>query len=177
MNHSVQTDDRPTRAASPASAGARPGRTARKFPLTDLSVWLMVTLIAVGLPRTVLADLDIVRPESSLLYYILALAPFAVWLVVAVFHDARKPFMNFVVVGVLYGLSLVVIHQALWNAGASLGHNPPVAAVNFADSVDPAYQQLALRGYTVMIAMAIGVGTGLVAGLVAMTARARRSRR
>ena len=80
-----------------------------------MPTWLMLALVAVGLPRTILADLDIVAPESSLLYYVLALTPFAVWLAVAVLRKSRRPFMDFLVLGVLYGLSLVVVHQLLWD--------------------------------------------------------------
>ena len=32
----------------------------RRFPLTDMPVWLMLVLVALGLPRALLADLDIV---------------------------------------------------------------------------------------------------------------------
>lgn len=150
----------------------------RTFLLTDMPVGLMLLLTGLGLPRTILADLDIVAPESSLLYYVLALVPFAAWFGVAVGRATRKPVMDFLVLGVVYGLSLVVVHQVLWNAAQSLGHKPPASAVNFANSFDPAFHDLALRAYTSMIAMGIGLGTGLAAGLVAVIAHVvRRSRR
>jgi hypothetical protein len=142
-----------------------------------MPVWLMLTLVAIGLPRTILADLGIVEPESSLLYYFLALTPFAAWLVVAIFRETRKPIADFLMLGTLYGLSLVIVHQILWDVGTSLGHEPPAAAVSFADSVSPAFHDLALRGYTIMIAMLIGIGTGLVAALIALAAKAVRSSR
>jgi hypothetical protein len=142
-----------------------------------MPVWVMTLLVALGLPRTILADLDIVAPESSLLYYVLALTPFAAWVIVAVFRKSRKPFWDFLVLGILYGVSLIAVHQALWNVGPSLGHRPPTAAVNFADSFDAAFRELAIRGYTIMIALVIGVGTGLIAALVASVANAVRSRR
>ena len=127
----------------------------RTFPLTDMPYGLMLALVCAGLPRTVLADLSIVTPESSLLYYVLALAPFALWLAVAVGRPTRKPVMDFLILGVLYGLSLVLVHQLLWDAGGSVGH----------------------RSYTSIIAMAIGVGTGLIGSAVAALAGwARRSR-
>ena len=137
----------------------------------------MVVLVAVGLPRTILADLGIVQPESSLLYYILALTPFAAWLAVAVVRKSRRPFRDFLVLGVLYGLSLVVVHQLLWNVGPALGHQPPAGAVNFANQFSPALHDLALRAYTIMIAMIIGIGTGLVTAVVAVVANVARSRR
>jgi hypothetical protein len=149
----------------------------RDFPMTDMPTWLMLGLVALGLPRTILADLDIVAPESSLLYYVLALTPFAVWLVVAIVRTSRKPFRDFLVLGVLYGLSLVIVHQALWDVGPGLGHNPPESAVDFADQFSPAWREFALRAYTSGIAMVIGVGTGLVAALVAVGARVWRTSR
>jgi hypothetical protein len=149
----------------------------RRFPLTDMPIWLMLGLVALGLPRTILADLDIVTPERSLLYYVLALTPFAVWLVVAIVRASNRPFADFLVLGVLYGLSLVLVHQVLWDAGPSLGHDPPASAVDFAERFSPAWRELALRGYTGGIAMVIGVGTGLVAGLIAVAASAWRTRR
>jgi hypothetical protein len=154
-----------------------PGLLHRSFPLTDMPTWLMLVLVAVGLPRTLLADLGIVAPDSSLFYFFLALAPFAVWLTVAVARRSRRPFTDFVVLGILYGLSLVAVHQLLWGLGPSLGHQPPEGAVRFAEQFAPAWQDLALRGYTVAIAMLIGVGTGVVAGLVASVAHLWRSGR
>lgn len=59
--------------------------------------------------------------------------PFAVWLAVTVVRGSRRPFRDFLMVGVLYGLSLVIIHQVLWTAGPSLRHNPPASAGEFAD--------------------------------------------
>jgi hypothetical protein len=149
----------------------------RSFPLTDMPTWLMLVLAAAGLPRTLLTDLGIVAPDSSLLYFFLALAPFAAWLTVAIARRSSRPFTDFVVLGILYGLSLVVVHQLLWGLGPSLGHRPPEGAVRFAERFSPALQDLALRGYTVAIAMLIGAGTGVVAGLVALAAHLWRSRR
>jgi len=154
----------------------RPGLLNHSFPLTDMPTWLMLALVALGLPRTFLEDLDIVAPESGLLYFFLALTPFAVWLVVAVVRQSRKPFMDFLVLGVLYGLSLAVVHQALWNVASSLGHRPPDGAVSFAEQFSPDWYELALRGYTVGIALMIGIGTGLVAALVAVVAQKWRRR-
>ena len=142
-----------------------------------MPTWLVLGLVALGLPRTILEDLGIVRPEGSALYYVLALAPFAVWLVVALTRRTNRPLMDFVVVGVLYGLSLVVVHQVLWDLGPALGHHPPEAAVAFAARFDPPFRELALRGYTVLVALAIGTGTGLVTAVVAVIAHRMRRRR
>lgn len=159
------------------NTGAEVERTKRPFFLTDMPVWLMLTLVALGLPRTILADLGIVEPEGSLFYYFLALTPFAAWLAVAIFRETRKPIADFLMLGTLYGLSLVVVHQVLWDLGPSLGHQPPAGAVSFAESVSPALYELALRGYTIVVAMLIGVGAGVVAALIALVAKAVRSAR
>lgn len=148
----------------------------RTVPLTDMPLWLMLVLLAIAQPRTILEDLNVVAPESSLLYYILALTPFVAWFAVALVRPSRQPFMDFVVLGILYGLSLALVHQALWDVGSSLGAHPPAGAVSFASGVAPSLRELALRGYTVVIAMMIGVGSGLVVGLAALVARAGRSR-
>jgi len=148
--------------------------TARRFPGTDMPVALTLALVAAGLPRTVLADLGIVAPESSLLYYVLALAPFAAWTAVALVRSTRRPFLDFLVLGALYGLSLIVVHQILWDAGPSLGHSPPESALAFAARFDPAWRELALRAYTSGIAMMIGLGSGAAVGVVAWCAQAWR---
>lgn len=120
-------------------------------PATNLPVWLVLALVALGIPRTVLSDLDVVAPESGLLYYCLALVPFAAWLAVAVVRRNRRPFVDFLLVGVLYGVSLVIVHQLLSSEGLGLEE--------------------------VGIAMTIGVGTGLVVGLVALVVKALRRQR
>jgi hypothetical protein len=71
----------------------------RRFFLTNLPTWLMLVLLSLGLPRTVLADLGVVAPESSWFYFVLALTPFVVWLAVAVFRPSRRPFLDFLVLG------------------------------------------------------------------------------
>lgn len=173
----TSSDTRLGTAAREARRAQRPGFLDSEFVLTDMPTWLMLVLVALGLPRTILADLGIVAPGSSLLYYVLALTPFAVWLAVAVARRSARTFMDFVVLGVLYGLSLVVVHQVLWDVGPSLGHNPPANAIGFAEQFAFAWHELALRGYTVAIAMVIGVGTGLAAAVVAVVANVWRSRR
>lgn len=141
-----------------------------------MPAWLMLALVALGLPRTILADLGIVAPESSRVYFVLALTPFAVWLAVAVVRPTKSPLTDHLVVGGLYGLSLVIIHEALWSVASSLGHHPPPSAVDFAARFDPPLDTVALHGYSFVIAMMIGLGSGLVIGLVATVAKLVRAR-
>ncbi|GAA1532070.1 hypothetical protein GCM10009678_13010 [Actinomadura kijaniata] len=162
----------PDRAAlSPPARG--PGRD---FPATDMPTGLMLGLVALGLPRTVLADLDIVAPQSGLLYYVLALTPFAAWLAVALVRRTRRPGRDFLMLGFLYGLSLLVVHQVLWTTGTTSGH-PPQSVADFADSLPAGWQEFILRSFSSGIAVTIGVGTGLVAAAIAWCAHAWRSRR
>ncbi|MQA79825.1 MAG: hypothetical protein GEV10_15310 [Streptosporangiales bacterium] len=137
--------------------------------------WLLLGLIALGLPRTILADLGIVAPESSSIYYVLALTPFAVWLAVAVCRRTGSPIKDHLVAGTLYGLSLVIVHEALWAAGSSLGHHPLQSAVRLAERFSPPLRELVLHGYALVIAMTIGLGVGLTAGVVAAVARRART--
>lgn len=138
---------------------------------TELPGWLLLTLIVLGLPRTVLTDLGIVAPDSSSLYYVLALTPFAVWLAVAIFRRTGSPIKDHLVAGTLYGLSLVVVHEALWAARSSIGHHPPQSAIRLAERFSPPLSELVLHGYALVIAMMIGLGVGLTAGVVAAIAK------
>lgn len=155
---------------------SRPG-TRRPARFTDMPAWLLLTLVAIGLPRTVLADLDIVQPESGLLYSFLALGPFAAWLAVAIIRRTSRPITDFAVLGAAYGLSLTVVHHVLWNAAAGYGNRPPASAVDFARNFGAGLREIALHGYTIMIGMMIGIGSGLVAALIALTATTVRRRR
>lgn len=154
-----------------------PGPLRRNAFGTELPAWLLLALVALGLPRTVLADLGVVGPESSWLYYVLALTPFAVWLAVALFRRTSSPLKDHLVAGALYGLSLVVVHEALRAAGSSLGHRPPQPGVTLAERFGSPLRELVLHGYMLVIAMTIGVGVGLAAGIVAVVARRVRTAR
>ena len=79
--------------------------------------------------------------------------------------------------GALYGVSLLLVHQALWDVGPALGEHPPASAVDFAARFASDHRELALRAYTSGIAMVIGLGTGLVLSAIAVGARVWRSRR
>jgi hypothetical protein len=137
---------------------------------TEWPAWLLTALIALGLPRTILADLGIVTPESSWVYYVLALAPFAVWFLVAIFRRTRSPVRDHVVAGAMYGLSLAVVHEALWTVGSSLGHHPPTGASSLAGKFGSPLRDLVLHGSTLLIAMGIGLGVGLTAAILAAVA-------
>lgn len=154
-----------------ADAELSPNLMRRNAPGTGMPVWLIAGLVALGLPRTILADLGIVAPESSWVYFVLALTPFAVWLAVAVLRATNSPLVDHLAVGALYGLSLVIVHEALWSVASSMGHHPLQGAVDFAARFDSPLDVVALHGYTFVIAMTIGLGSGLVMGVVAAVAK------
>lgn len=131
---------------------------------------LLLGLIALGVPRTALADLGIIEPEGSWVYYVFALTPFAVWFALAMFRRTGTPVMDHLVAGTLYGLSLIAVHETLWAIGASTGHYPPQAALSMAAGLDSPLRDVVLHGYTSLIAMMIGLGVGAVAALVAVVA-------
>ena len=141
-----------------------------------MPVWLVLLLTLLMVPRTLLSDLGIIVAETPV-YYVFALVPYAAWLGVAIFRKSEKPFREFLVLGVLYSLTLIVIHQLLWNNGTELGHQLPRAALDFGAKFDPPLRELAVRGYTIMISLLIGVGSGAVFGLIAALMRRIRTRR
>jgi hypothetical protein len=147
----------------------------RTFILTSMPVWLVMVLTFIMVPRTLLSDLGIIIAETPV-YYVFALTPYAVWLSIALLRKSEKPFQEFLVLGVLYSLTLILIHQTLWNNGTELGHQLPQAALDFGARFGPSLRDLAVRGYTIMISLLIGVGSGAVVGLIAAAARYIRSR-
>lgn len=167
----------------PTEAATKQVKRSRRGILgADLTVWAMLILVALGLPRTVLADLGILVPEGSWLYYVVALAPYAVWLAVAVLRRTATPIRDHLLVGALYALSLVVIHELFWNVESSQGHNPPRAALELASGFASPVRELVIHGYEFGVATMIGVGSGAVMALVALAAtgvrrlRGRRTR-
>lgn len=150
-----------------------PGILGRHLLGTGMPGWIMLGLVVLGLPRTVLEDLGVVAPESSWVYYVLALTPFAAWLAVAVVRRTATPIRDHLVTGALYGLSLVIVHEALWAAGPSAG--PESGAVSLAQGFGSPLRELVLHGYTVGIAMMIGLGVGAVAAVVAAAAKGART--
>lgn len=151
------------------------GKNARRG--APMTWWTMVGLAALGLPRTVLSDLGIIETDGSVLYFVLALGPYAVWLAVAVLRRTPRPLRDHLLTGVLYGLSLVVVHELLWSVETSQGQDPPQAAIDLATRFDSPLSDLVIHGSEFGVAMMIGVGSGLVMALIALIANWIRSRR
>lgn len=161
----------PDRRSAMTTPGQKPANALQRGLLcSDMPLWMMLGLVALGLPRTVLTDLGVLEAEGSVLYYVVALVPYAVWLLVAVMRRTRTPMRDHIFTGILYGLSLVVIHELLWNVESSQGHNPPQAALDLARGFASPIAEVVVHGYEFTIAMMIGVGSGIVIAVIAYVA-------
>lgn len=153
------------------ASGDKPSRVVSRGILgSDMPVWIMLVLVGLALPRTVLTDIGVIEPDGPLIYYVLALAPYAVWLTVAVLRRTPTPLRDHALVGTLYGLSLVLVHEIFWNVESSQGHNPPQEAIDLASGFDAPIQDLVIHGYEFVVAMMIGVGSGIVMAIIAFAA-------
>lgn len=139
--------------------------------------WAVAGLAALGVPRTVLSDLGVIETDGSVLYFVLALGPYAVWLAVALVRRTSTPLRDHLLTGVLYGLCLVIVHELFWTAETSQGQSPPQAAIDLAAGYDAPISDLVIHGSEFLVAMMIGVGSGLVMALIALVVTMIRSRR
>ncbi len=145
--------------------GERPRR--RGLLGADMSLWLMGSLVALTIPRTVLTDIGVLEADESLLYFVLALAPYAVWLAAAVLRRTRTPLRDHLLVGGLYGLSLILVHELFWNFETSQGQNPPQGAIDLAAGFTEPVSTFVIHASEFGIAMMIGLGSGVVMASIA----------
>lgn len=131
---------------------APPARRPLGVPLLAL-----VGLAALGLPRVILHDLHVID-EPDPLNWALALAPVAVWILVAVLKKVPNPFLTVLVIGAFYGVMLVVAHQLLWDA--AFGGNPPALGNTGMGTVVP-------RLASIPGSLFAGALLGAVGGLIA----------
>lgn len=132
-----------------------------RFPL-----WLTAALAVLTLPRAVVHDLRLL-PFDSFLYLALAIIPWIIWLLVAVFWKTKKPLLDFIIVGAAYGLLLALAHQILWSV--SWSDNLPHLQGNLEGKLDPAVESLLLRTAAFISSVITGLVTGLIFGLVALS--------
>lgn len=139
----------------------------------DLPLLYIVLLAALTLPRVVVHDLGMIAIDSPA-YTTLAVAPLLVWLVVAIFRRTKRPFVDFVVLGVAYGVFLGLTHQILWDA--SWGDNPPHIGGNLTGKFSPLAESVILRAFALGSSIITGVVFGAAFGLVAVVATKLRER-
>lgn len=132
------------------------------FPL-----WLVLGLVALTVPRAIVHDLKLL-PFTSLPYIILAVTPWLIWLAVALLHKTKKPLMQFLIIGLTYGVVLGITHQLLWDM--SWGNNPPQLHGNLEGQLDATLEAFVLRCAAFASSLATGVITGFIFGVIATAA-------
>ena len=122
-----------------------------------------------------LHDLDLVH-EGTVVNAVLVFVPPLVWIVTVVAWRVSRPLLTLVLVGLWYGVVLLVTHQLLWQS--SLGGRDVSLGGNLA-GLNPVLQQLVVRGFAAVSSLATGLLVGTVTGLVAwgVSAAAGRVRR
>ena len=98
-----------------------------------LPILALLGLAALGIPRVILHDLHLIE-EGSPVTWILSLLPVAVWITVAVLKRVPHPFLTVLMIGVFYGVMLVITHQLLWESAfdgrtIAVGDGPIAALV------------------------------------------------
>jgi hypothetical protein len=139
----------------------------------DLPIIAIALLAALTLPRVVVHDLRLIEIDSPA-YTALAVAPLLIWLLVALFRRTQRPFFDFLVVGLAYGLFLGVTHQILWDA--SWAGNPPHMGGNLAGKLNPFVESLILRAFALGSSIVTGLVFGAAFGIVAVMATKFRDR-
>lgn len=139
------------------------GRSRRSLGISPLGI---VALAALGIPRAVAHDLQLVGPIVNAL---LVFVPIAVWLAVVLWKRVSNQFLTLLAVGVVYGVLLAVTHQVFW--GQSFAGSPPSLGGNLTGSLSPAAEGVVLRVFaffsSVLTGAAVGAATGAVGRLVA----------
>lgn len=136
-----------------------------------LPFWAIVLLAALGVPRAVAHDLQLVGDAANL---VLVFVPPLVWFAVVLWRRVPKPLLVLLAVGVCYGVLLAVTHQLLWTA--SFAGDPPRLGGNLAD-VPPAVQDVVLRAFAAVSSLVTGTLVGAVAGAAAWGAQKLRNLR
>lgn len=138
-----------------------PKETTRTVPyIFGLPLLLMVGLALLGLPRVVLHDLHLID-EGAPVTWFLALAPVAVWIIVAVRVRSPRPFLTVLIIGLMFGVMLAVTHQLLWTSA--------FAGIPAVLEAGPVMRLAAVPG-----SLMTGAAIGAIGGLLAMAVAALR---
>ncbi|GAB3466287.1 hypothetical protein GCM10027570_55390 [Streptomonospora sediminis] len=137
--------------------GAAGGR--RRF---GLPWWAIAGLAALGVPRVVAHDLDLVGPAMN---SVLVFLPVAVWISVVLLARTPNPLVALLAVGAVYGVLLGAAHQVLWVQG--FAGDPPALGGNLAGALPPAAESGLLRAAAFASSMATGLLVGAVSGAAA----------
>ena len=153
--------DLPTPQTDPSTRQSRSGAV-------GLSLWALIGLALLGVPRVILHDLDLIH-EGTAPNLLLVVAPPLIWILVAVVALLRRPALTLLVVGLFYGVLLALTHQLLW--GAAYPGGGPALGGNLTD-LDPTLQAIIMRSAAALSGVLTGVVVGALTGLVAEAVRA-----
>jgi hypothetical protein len=137
------------------------------FRAPGLTLVQIILLAVLTLPRVVVHDLRLIAIDAPA-YTALAVIPLLVWLLVAIFRKTQRPLLDFVVLGLAYGLLLGLTHQILWDA--SWGGDSPHIGGNLAGTFSPLTENLILRSFAIASSIVTGLAFGLAFGLLAVLA-------
>jgi hypothetical protein len=137
------------------------GAQKNSHPLGLPLIWV-VALAALGVPRVIAHDLDLVGPAVNSL---LVFAPVIVWLVVVPAKRVPNPFWTLLAIGAVYGVLLAATHQVLWVY--SYDGDPPSLGGNLAGALPPGAEAVVLRVFAFFSSLLTGVGVGAAAGVLA----------
>lgn len=146
----------PMSASSTASVPGPPHR--RAFPL-----WLVLGLAALAVPRVVAHDLRL-APPNGLINALLVFVPPLIWIAVVLWRRPPYPFLTLLLIGFCYGVMLAIGHQLMW--AEAFGDNPPQLGGTIAGQLDPAVENLVLRGFAFVSSVATGTIVGAIVGLI-----------
>ncbi|WP_017603045.1 hypothetical protein [Nocardiopsis alkaliphila] len=135
----------------------------RNRPVSGLPLPVLVLLALLAAPRVVLHDLGIIH-EGTFVNALFVFAPPLVWIIVVLWRRVPNPFLTLVVVGLLYGVVLMLGHQLLWHL-AWEGEAPRLGGA-LAD-LSPMVQQVILRGFAALSSLVTGTIVGAIGGLIA----------
>jgi hypothetical protein len=125
-----------------------------------LSPIAILGLAALGVPRVIAHDLQLVGPAVNAL---LVFVPIAVWLAVVLGKRVPNPFVTLLAVGAAYGVLLGLTHQVLWSASFDA---PPTLGGNLAGTLSPATEAVVLRTFAFGSSLLTGAGVGAATGAV-----------
>lgn len=135
---------------------------ARERRGTGLAPLGVLGLAALGVPRAVAHDLDLVGPAVN---SVLVFAPIVVWIAVVWWRRAPNPLLALLAVGLAYGVLLGATHQVLWTW--AFEGSPPSLGGNLAGVLSPAVEAAVVRTFAFFGSVATGVAVGAVSGAAA----------
>jgi hypothetical protein len=89
---------------------------------TDMPLVLLAVLAAMVIPRVVVHDIQLLPVESTL-YLALVAVPYLVYLAVALLRKNKRPFYDFIVLGILIGLITGVTRLIPLNGGEDIANS------------------------------------------------------